>query len=224
MRKKLRSLHGRPRNAKRVARERERDDAAQAADRAIAEAEAAKDAARAEVQQARVQALRAEAAVAVAEQEKNELRMRLREQLNAILDTRETARGLIMNVPDVLFDSASARLTATAREKLARVGGILGSHPDLHVAAEGHTDNVGRAEDNQRLSEQRAAAVLAYLVQQKIPLTAVDTHGFGETRPIASNDTPQGRQQNRRVDLIVAGRVDRRVERSSRARSAVAVA
>lgn len=152
-----------------------------------------------------MEALRAQAAVAVAEQEKKALRERLRQQLNAILETRETARGLIMNVPDVLFDTASARLTAVAREKLARVGGILAAQPDLHIKAEGHTDNVGSADENQRLSERRAAAVFAYLVQQKIPLTAVDTIGVGEARPIASNDTAAGRQQNRRVELIVTG-------------------
>jgi outer membrane protein OmpA-like peptidoglycan-associated protein len=129
----------------------------------------------------------------------------LREQLNAYLETRETARGLIMNVPDVLFDTASARLTSVAREKLARVSGILALHPDLHIAVEGHTDNRGGAANNQRLSERRAASVLGYLVQQKIPLTAVDTSGFGETRPVASNETSDGRQQNRRVELVVTG-------------------
>jgi outer membrane protein OmpA-like peptidoglycan-associated protein len=159
----------------------------------------------ADAQQARVDALRLQAALAVAEQEKKELRERLREQLNAILETQETARGLIMNVPDVLFVTGSARLTAVAREKLARVGGILAAQPDLHITAEGHTDNVGSSEENQRLSERRATAVLAYLVQQKVPLTAVDTIGVGEARPIASNDTAAGRQQNRRVELIVTG-------------------
>jgi outer membrane protein OmpA-like peptidoglycan-associated protein len=85
-------------------------------------ASAAKEATEAELQQARLQTLRAQAVAAVAEQEKKELRDRLREQLNAFLDTRETARGLIMNVPDVLFETASARLTAEARERLARIG------------------------------------------------------------------------------------------------------
>jgi outer membrane protein OmpA-like peptidoglycan-associated protein len=179
-----------------------------AADRERIERErASRDAAevQADAQQARLDALRLQAALAVAEQEKKELRERLREQLNAVLETQETARGLIMNVPDVLFVTGSARLTAVAREKLARVGGILAAQPDLHVTAEGHTDNVGSSEENQRLSERRATAVLAYLVEQKIPLTAVDTVGVGEARPIASNDTAAGRQQNRRVELIVTG-------------------
>jgi outer membrane protein OmpA-like peptidoglycan-associated protein len=158
-----------------------------------------------ELQEARLQTLRAQAAFAVAEQEKNELRQRLREQLNMVLETRESARGLIMMVPDVLFYSASARLTPDAREKLARVSGILAAQTELRITAEGHTDNVGNDESNQRLSEQRAQSVLAYLAQQNIPLTVVDIVGFGETRPVASNDTAQGRQQNRRVELIVSG-------------------
>jgi outer membrane protein OmpA-like peptidoglycan-associated protein len=158
-----------------------------------------------ELQESRLQTLKAQAAVAVAEQEKNALRDQLRQQLDVILDTHESARGLIMMVPDVLFVTGSARLTAEARERLARVSGILATLPDLHITAEGHTDNVGRAESNQELSEQRARSVLAYLAEQKVPLTAVDVTGFGEVRPIASNDTPEGRRQNRRVELIVRG-------------------
>ncbi len=152
-----------------------------------------------ELQQARLETLKAQAAAAVAEQEKNVLRNQLREQLNMFLETRESARGLIMMVPDVLFETGSARLTTAAREKLARVSGILAAQPDLHILIEGHTDNVGGVERNQRFSDQRAQAVFSYLVQQKIPLTALDVAGFGETRPVASNDTTEGRQQNRRV-------------------------
>jgi len=121
------------------------------------------------------------------------------------LDTRESARGLIMLVPDVLFETASARLTSAARERLARVSGILAAQPDLHIAIEGHTDSVGDDERNQRLSERRAQEVFAYLVQQKIPPASMDVAAFGETRPIAPNDTPPGRQQNRRVELVVSG-------------------
>jgi len=193
---------------KRLEAERAAAAARAAADQERIEREhARRDAAQgqADAEQARLDALRFQAALAVAEQEKKELRERLRQQLNAILETQETARGLIMNVPDVLFVTGSSRLTAVAREKLARVGGILAAQPDLHVTAEGHTDNVGSSEENQRLSERRAAAVLAYLVEQKIPLTAVDTVGFGEARPLASNDTAAGRQKNRRVELIVTG-------------------
>lgn len=167
-------------------------------------AEVPSRAAEAELRQARLQALKAQATAAIAEHEKNVLRERLRQQLNVILETRETARGLIMNVPEVLFRTASATLTAVAREKLVRVAGILAAQPELHIAVESHTD-VGNDQDNQQLSEKRAHAVLTYLVQQKIPLTAVDTAGFGETRPVASNDTEEGRRQNRRVDVVVTG-------------------
>ena len=191
--------------------DREAQDAAQAkadAERERLEAERERlnaNRTRWELQEAQLQVLKARAAVAVAEQEKNALREQLREQLNMFLETRESARGLIMMVPDVLFETGSARLTSVAREKLARVSGILAAQPDLHIMVEGHTDNVGDVSFNQRLSEQRAQSVLTYLVQQKIPLTAVDIAGFGESRPVAPNDTTQGRQQNRRVEIVVSG-------------------
>ena len=158
-----------------------------------------------ELQEARLDALKAQAAVAVAEQDKKALREELREQLSMFLETRESARGLIMMVPDVLFEFGSARLTSAARERLARVSGILAAQPDLHIAIEGHTDNVGGTDHNQRLSQQRAQEVYAYLVQQKIPQASMDVAGYGETRPIASNDTAEGRQHNRRVELVVSG-------------------
>jgi len=195
--------------------ERVRQEALKAkseADRARAAAEAAKQSADAEAQQARLQAQQAQAAAeqaqrdrAQAEQEKSALRERLREQLNAVLDTRETARGLIVNVSDVLFDTASATLKPGAREKLARVAGILATHPDLHIEVEGHTDSVGSNEYNQKLSERRSGSVKTYLLQQKIPPAEVDSVGFGESRPVASNTTAAGRQQNRRVELVVSG-------------------
>jgi outer membrane protein OmpA-like peptidoglycan-associated protein len=195
--------------------ERARQDALNAkaeADRARAAAVSAKQAADAEAQQARLQAQQAQAAAdqaqrdrVQAEQEKNALRERLRQQLNAVLETRETARGLIVNVSDVLFDTASATLKPGAREKLARVAGILATHPDLHIEIEGHTDSVGTDQYNQKLSERRAASVKTYLVQQKITPTTVDSVGFGEAKPVASNTTAAGRQQNRRVELVVSG-------------------
>ena len=202
----------------RLAIERARQDALKAqseAEQARAAAEAAKQAADAaklaadgEAQQARLQAQQAQAVAAQAEQEKQALRERLREQLNAVLETRETARGLIVNVSDVLFDTGSATLKPGAREKLARVAGILATHPDLHIEIEGHTDSVGGDDYNQRLSERRSEAVRAYLVQQRIPPTLVDAEGFGESRPVASNDTacgpttesPRRAGRHRRVD------------------------
>ena len=171
--------------------------------RAAAEAERlrAEDARRLAEQQTQ----QAQAAAAQSEQEKNRLRDQLREQLNVILETRETARGLIVNLSDVLFDTASANLKPGAREKLARVAGILSSHPDLHVQIEGHTDSVGGDDYNQRLSERRAESVRAYLVQQRVAPSVVGTAGYGESRPVATNGTSAGRQQNRRVELVVTG-------------------
>jgi outer membrane protein OmpA-like peptidoglycan-associated protein len=171
--------------------------------RAAAEAERlrAEDARRLAEQQAQ----QAQAAAARSEQEKDRIREQLREQLNVILETRETARGLIVNLSDVLFDTGSANLKPGAREKLARVAGILSSHPDLHVQIEGHTDSVGGDDYNQRLSERRADSVRAYLVQQRVAPSVVGTAGYGESRPVATNGTSAGRQQNRRVELVVTG-------------------
>jgi outer membrane protein OmpA-like peptidoglycan-associated protein len=188
--------------------ERSRQEALKAqsdAEQARAAAEAARAAADAQAQQARALAEQAQAAVAQAEQEKTALREQLREQLSVVLETRETARGLIVNVSDVLFDTGSATLKPGAREKLARVAGILASHPDLKIEIEGHTDSVGGDDYNQRLSERRAESVRAYLVQQKIAPDAVGAEGFGESQPVASNTTAAGRQQNRRVELVVSG-------------------
>jgi len=184
----------------------------QAALQARADAEAARAAADAERQRAdearrlaEQQAQHAQAAAAQSEQEKERLRQQLREQLNVILETRETARGLIVNLSDVLFDTGSANLKPGAREKLARVAGILASHPDLHIEIEGHTDSVGGEDFNQHLSEKRAESVRAYLVEQKVSPSVVGTAGFGESRPVATNGTAAGRQQNRRVEIVVSG-------------------
>ena len=148
---------------------------------------------------------RSDCAAAQSEQDKTVLREQLRTQLNVILDTRETARGLIVNLSDVLFDTASSSLKPGAREKLARVSGILVSHDGLRLAVEGHTDSVGTDAYNQGLSERRAESVRAYLVDQKFAAASVGAAGFGEGQPVATNDTASGRQQNRRVELVVSG-------------------
>ncbi|MFZ0731111.1 MAG: OmpA family protein [Candidatus Sulfotelmatobacter sp.] len=140
-----------------------------------------------------------------AEKEKAELRARLLQQLNSILATRDSARGLIANMSDVLFRSGSFELLPTARERLAKVSGIILAYPSLHLAVEGHTDSVGSDEYNQNLSEQRANSVRDYFVQQGISAASIESHGFGKTEPIASNDTAQGRAQNRRVELVLSG-------------------
>jgi outer membrane protein OmpA-like peptidoglycan-associated protein len=174
--------------------------------RALAE-QSARDKAAAEAARAAAESARltAEANAAQAERDKAALRDQLRQQLNQILETRESARGLIVNLSDVLFDTGSSNLKTGTREKLAKVAGILLSHPGLKLQVEGHTDSVGSAEYNQRLSDNRANSVRMYLVEQGIASNNVTTAGFGETMPVASNDTAAGRQQNRRVELVVSG-------------------
>jgi outer membrane protein OmpA-like peptidoglycan-associated protein len=141
-----------------------------------------------------------------AEAEKAELRTQLLSQFNLILDTRDTARGLIINMSDVLFDTAEFSLRPLARERLAKVAGILLGHPGLKLEVEGHTDSVGGEVYNQRLSEQRAGSVRDYLILQGIAeMNSIPSKGFGKSQPVATNDTAAGRQLNRRVELIVSG-------------------
>jgi outer membrane protein OmpA-like peptidoglycan-associated protein len=192
----------------RQAAEQQRMAALQAkadADAARAAAVAAQQEAQAETERARQAAADAERMRGQAESDKAQLRSQLLQQLNMILETRDTARGLIVNMSDVLFDFNQYTLRPGAREKLAKVSGILLAHPGLKIEVEGHTDSVGSDDYNQRLSEQRAAAVRDYIVQQGVDMDTVGAVGFGKTRPVASNDTPAGRQQNRRVEMVVSG-------------------
>jgi outer membrane protein OmpA-like peptidoglycan-associated protein len=193
----------------------------EAADQARAQAEAAK----AEADQARQAALVAQAQLQQqasladqraqeadrmrlkAEDDQQQLRQQLLNQLNLILETRDTARGLIVNMSDVLFDTGRYTLRPGAREKLAKISGIVLAHPGLRLAVEGHTDSVGGDEYNMKLSEQRADAVRDYLVQQGLSSDGVTAKGFGKTMPVADNSTAAGRQQNRRVELVVSGDV-----------------
>ena len=122
-----------------------------------------------------------------------------------ILETRETARGLIVNISDVLFDFNKYTLKPGAREKLAKVSGILLAYPGLMIKVEGHTDSIGSDEYNQKLSEQRANSVRDYITTQGVPANTVSAVGLGKADPVASNDTAAGRQQNRRVELVVSG-------------------
>ena len=133
------------------------------------------------------------------------MRTKLSEQLNSILQTRDSARGLIVSMSDVLFDTGKYSLKAGTREKLAKVAGILLAYPGLNIEVGGYTDNVGSDQMNQKLSENRAGSVRDYLVQQGVPTASVTASGFGETLPVANNDTSAGRQQNRRVELLVSG-------------------
>jgi outer membrane protein OmpA-like peptidoglycan-associated protein len=140
-----------------------------------------------------------------AERERQRLRQQLLQQLNIILETRDSARGLIVNMSDVLFDTGKFNLRPAAREKLARLSGILLAHPGLKLAVEGHTDSVGSDEFNQRLSENRAEAVRNYLISQGVPADHITAFGYGKEIPVASNATPEGRQRNRRVEIVVSG-------------------
>jgi outer membrane protein OmpA-like peptidoglycan-associated protein len=144
---------------------------------------------------------------AQAEAERTQLRAQLLLQFNAILQTRDTARGLIVNMSDVLFDTAKHTLRPVAREKLAKVAGIISGHSGLRLAVEGHTDSVGGDDYNQKLSEDRGTAVRDYLTQEGVVGTSVTSRGFGKSQPVASNDTAAGRQQNRRVELVVSGEI-----------------
>ncbi|MGD0438417.1 MAG: OmpA family protein [Bryobacteraceae bacterium] len=169
-------------------------------DRLTAENEAQRIAARADLERAANQKAEADA-------EKTQLRADLLLQFNAILQTRDTARGLIVNMSDVLFDTALYTLRPAAREKLAKVAGIISGHPGLRLAVEGYTDSVGGDDYNQKLSEQRGEAVRNYLTQQGVESSSVTSRGFGKTQPVASNDTAAGRQENRRVELVVSGEI-----------------
>jgi outer membrane protein OmpA-like peptidoglycan-associated protein len=169
--------------------------------------QAAKDRAAAQAQQraAEAETQKARQAAAQAEAEKAQLRAQLLAQLNSILQTRDSARGLIVNMSDVLFDTGSYTLKPGAREKLAKISGIVLAHPGLMLQIEGHTDSVGSDEFNQQLSERRADSVRDFLAEQGVPASSITARGFGKTQPVASNDTPEGRQRNRRVELVVNG-------------------
>ena len=179
--------------------------AAEQASREKTAAETARASALAQQQAAQADAEKARKAAEQAETEKADLRARLLAQLNTILQTRDSARGLIVNMSDVLFDTGSYTLKSGAREKLAKISGILLAHPGLTLQIEGHTDSVGSDEYNQQLSDRRAGSVQEYLVQAGVPAGSVTAIGFGKMEPVASNDTAEGRQLNRRVELVVNG-------------------
>jgi outer membrane protein OmpA-like peptidoglycan-associated protein len=166
---------------------------------------AAVTAAQADADQSRLAAQQAQMNAQQADTDKAAMRARLSEQLNSILQTRDSARGLIVSMSDVLFDTGRYSLKPGAREKLAKVAGILLAYPGLNIAVGGYTDNVGGDEMNQRLSENRASSVRDYLVQQGVTTNSVSARGFGNTSPVASNENSSGRQQNRRVELLVSG-------------------
>jgi outer membrane protein OmpA-like peptidoglycan-associated protein len=194
---------------------RARTDAAQAqaatakAQSDMADSQAASanavSAAQADAEQSRLAAQQAQLSAQQAETDKAAMRAKLSEQLNSILQTRDSARGLIVSMSDVLFDTGKFSLKPGAREKLAKVAGILLAYPGLNIEVGGYTDNVGGDAMNQTLSENRAGSVRDYLVQEGVSANSVSAKGFGNTLPVASNDNSAGRQQNRRVELLVSG-------------------
>jgi outer membrane protein OmpA-like peptidoglycan-associated protein len=198
-------------DARRQKEQAESDTARAQAARAQADADAARarnDAADAQAASANaLSAAQADARLAAqqAETDKAAMRTKLSEQLNSILQTRDSARGLIVSMSDVLFDTGQYSLKPGAREKLAKVAGILLAYPGLNIAVGGYTDNVGGDTMNQTLSEHRAGSVRDYLVQQGVAGNSVSARGFGNTMPVSSNDNSAGRQQNRRVELLVSG-------------------
>lgn len=180
----------------RAAAEASQKQAELVAERARVEREAA-ERAKLEAEQARVRA----------EADRAALRSRLLAQFNEILETRDTARGLIVNIGDVLFDSGRSTLRPEAREKLARFAGIVLNYPGLSIVSEGHADSTGTAFYNQALSEDRASSVAEYLEMQGVPMDRISSRGFGEEEPIESNATSAGRRMNRRVEMVVSGDV-----------------
>ena len=205
----------------RIAKEREDAAAkakAEAEARAAVEATEAKRKADAEAQrQAELSAakeglMQAKEQAAKAEAERvrkaaEALRAQLLEQFNRILETRDTPRGLVVNMGDVLFDTGKFDLRSEAREKLAKLSGIVLAHPGLKLAIEGYTDSTGSDELNRKLSQDRADAVRGYLTEQGLPQDSVTAQGFGKSEPVADNNTAAGRQKNRRVEIVVSGEV-----------------
>lgn len=204
------------RHQEQARQERER----QAAEQARRDAEAAKaetDRTRAQAESARLEAERARLQAAKeAEQardqasrevsaEKLAIRRKLKDQLSRLLETRETAHGVEVSLSDLLFPSGRAALLPATRERLAKVAGVLLAYPGVRVTVEGHTDSTGSETFNQRLSLRRAQLVRGFLVRQGLPVDAVQALGHASSRPVASNETQAGRQQNRRVEINLTG-------------------
>jgi outer membrane protein OmpA-like peptidoglycan-associated protein len=177
------------------------------AERATAEAQRQQQNAQAESDRNRLAAANSDQQLKQAVLDREELRAKLLQQFNVIFATRDTARGLIVSMSDVLFDTGKSTLRPVAREKLAKISGIVLAYPDLRLAIEGNTDSVGTDAMNQQLSDQRAGSVRDYLAKENVPAVSMTSKGFGKTQPVASNDTAEGRQQNRRVELVVSGEI-----------------
>lgn len=187
----------------RVAAEQQKAAADLAATQAAKERAASETAAR----KARTQARDAKVLAMQAIAEKEALREQLLTQFNRILPTTDTPRGLVVNAGDVLFDTGKADLRPEAKVALARLSGILANYPSLRLSIEGHTDNTGSAAFNQKLSEKRAEAVQAFVISQQLAPESISSVGLGESKPAADNSTVEGRQSNRRVEIVISGDV-----------------
>ena len=184
--------------AAREAQQKAEADAAAA--KAAAKADAEQAALKAKEQAAKEQAARAQAATEA-------LRAQLLKQLNDVLQTTDTPRGLVVNMADVLFETGKYNLSTDAQLKLAKLSGIIQAHPGLNLAIEGYTDTTGSADFNMKLSQQRADTVRDFLIAQGLLADTITSKGFGEANPIADNGTAAGRKQNRRVEIVVSGEV-----------------
>jgi len=181
---------------------------AMAAERAKAAADReAAERARAEAAAANANAAAADAAAKAeaARQSVIAMREKLRAQLNAVLATQETDRGLIVTLGDVLFDTGKSNLKQNAQIALAKVSAIVQQYPDLKLQIDGYTDSVGGDEYNLKLSQSRATSTQAFLINNGVPPTNITATGFGKANPVADNSTAAGKQQNRRVEMVVSG-------------------
>ena len=189
--------------ARRAEAERQQAAALAQQQQAQAQAEAARQAAEDADRQRQLAQQQAQDAI----RQKEEMRAKLLAQLNQVLQTRDTARGLIVSMPDVLFDFNKYTLKPEARERLAKISGIVLAYPDLKLDIEGHTDAIGSDEYNQTLSEKRADSVRGYLVSSGVVPDHVSAVGLGKANPVADNNTAAGRALNRRVEMVVSGDV-----------------
>ncbi len=198
------------------ARAAERETMARAASEAatarqrVEQAQSETERAKANEELARIEAEHSRLQAEEAKRDRDATQQRLYISLSEILETRREARGLIVNLSDVLFDTGNATLKPGAREKLSKLAGILVAYPGAYrIEIEGHTDSVGSDDSNLKLSQGRADSVRAYLVQGGVKSDCMmAAQGFGESKPVASNETAAGRQVNRRVEIIIEDTAD----------------
>jgi outer membrane protein OmpA-like peptidoglycan-associated protein len=138
------------------------------------------------------------------QKERDALQERLSGALSGIATTRTTARGIVVSLPGILFDTGRSTLKPSAQVGLAKMAGVLSVFPDMNLRVEGYTDSTGTAQVNERLSRSRAASVAKFLEKEGIANSRVVTEGYGAQFPVASNSTPKGRSENRRVEVILA--------------------